>query len=98
MTGPPDGGGGGSMQYTGRQCEQCQTYIRCRSSSGAGPSVPQLRQPPAPPRPLPPGKAVWIRNVVVNTTRHRWRNRNGGPKDLVDLHSRKGKGRAASGH
>jgi len=43
--------------------------------------------------------AIWILNVLVDATRHHAEietvDQNSG---LVDLHSRKGKGRAASGH
>ena len=57
-------------------------------------------QPPPPPPLEVKGKAVWILHVLVNATHHRRRNTSGGPKPkdhysgLVDLHSRKGTGRA----
>ena len=50
------------------------------------------------------GIAVWILNVLVDATRHRWRNGNSGPKQRLggpSLKEREGKGsewRSASGH
>ena len=41
------------------------------------------------------GNAVWILHVLVDATRHRWRNRNGGPKQRFggpSLKEREGKG------
>ena len=59
------------------------------------PSVPcgPCQSPAPPPPPL-----LVIRNVLVDATRHRWRNRNGRPKQRRGEHSfkeREGKGRAA---
>ena len=39
------------------------------------------------------GIAVWILNVLVNATRHRWRNRNGGPTQRLWWTFTQGKGR-----
>ena len=45
------------------------------------------------------GMAVWILNVLIDTTRHRWRNKNGGPKQLFGRPSfkeREGKGKVST--